>query len=190
MWWSPASRRCPALPNCRMLTLHLGCRRMGGSKYPLIFSLLSYVQPPFYFPCSQSPGVRQMSGCSNILLRFLLADIFTLSLFPRTIKRTTCRYPWPLALIVKAFLITISRQITSNLKIQMAIISFVLLDITALCHASRLFFFFLSLLLHLSLMSYVLFSKVRHKRGAPCRDIALYPPAGMFAAFRSLSLFP
>lgn len=68
----------------------------------------------------------------------------------------------------------------------MAIISFVLLDITALCHASRL----LSFLAHLSLMSHVLFSKVRHKRGAPCRDIARYPPAGMFAAFRSLSLFP
>lgn len=66
MWCSPASWRRPAMPNCRMHPLHLGHWRMGRSKYRLILSLSSYLQPPAFL----SPSVRKMNRCLTILLRF------------------------------------------------------------------------------------------------------------------------
>lgn len=81
-----------------------------------------------------------MNRCLTISLRFLLAEISALSLCLCTVKRTTCRYPFSLTSIVRALVITISRQITSNLRAPMAIIPFLLLNITVLCHASRLLF--------------------------------------------------
>lgn len=92
MWLSSASRHCPAVPNCRMHTLHLGGWPLGRSKYRHILSFLSYLQPPTQFPCFRSPSVRQMNRCLTISLRFLLAEISAFSFFLRTIKRTTCRY--------------------------------------------------------------------------------------------------
>lgn len=90
MWCSPASCHGPAMPNCRMHTLHLGCWRVGRSKYRLILSLSSYVHPHPHH--SQSP-MRKMNRWFTILLRFLLAEISALPLFLCTIKWTTCRYP-------------------------------------------------------------------------------------------------
>lgn len=92
MWRSPASRHCPAMPNCRMHTLHLGGWPLGGSKHRRILSVLSYLQLPSHFPCFGSPSVRQLNRCLTSSLRFLLAEISAFSFFLCTIKWTTCRY--------------------------------------------------------------------------------------------------
>lgn len=73
----PAPRRRPPVPNCRMHSLHLGGRRMGGSKYGHILFFLSAASLalPFFV---LRPSVRQMGRCLSVLLRLLLAEIFLL----------------------------------------------------------------------------------------------------------------
>lgn len=103
-----------------------------------------------------------MYRCLTILLRFLLAEI---SLCLRTIKWTTGRYSCSLASFVGFSDNHLSVHHTvSNLKVPMAIIPFLSCWISLFCVMLTVFS-----LAYLSFMSCALCSKVRNKRGAPCR---------------------
>lgn len=102
MWCSAASCHCPAMPICRMHTLHVGRWWMGRRKYRLIPSLSSYLQVSH----------EQMSN--HPIKVFIVWELG--SFFLCTVKRKTCKNPYSLTSIVWALVITSVGKITSKYR--------------------------------------------------------------------------